>query len=99
MLKAKPFLVRCALVDRADERRVGVLQARVLEHRLREVIAAVVDVEGASPQERGERAVPAAEIDEAETAGLPVGDAQQLLEAKLLRLGRVPVDAARSRAV
>jgi hypothetical protein len=71
----------------------------VLEHRLGQVEASVVDLGPARTDVGEERSVATAEIVEAETALLAVGDAEELLEPELLRLRRVPVDAARGRSV
>jgi hypothetical protein len=71
----------------------------VFEHRRRQVEAAIVDLDATRAEVAEERPVAAAEVVEAEPALLAVGDAEELLEAELLRLRRVPVDAARGRSV
>jgi hypothetical protein len=57
----------------------------VVEHRSRQVKAAVCHVDAALSEVRDERPVPAAVVVQAEASGFAVGDAKQLIEAKLLR--------------
>ena len=76
------------------------LAPRVLEHRRRQVEAAVHDVEPALARGTATSApYPQPKSLRLKRPPAPVDHAQQLLEAKLLRFRRVPVDAPCGRPV